>query len=155
MSEAHSFFANFKKNMLGTLYTSTIARVEAYDARQNKADITLLPGGDLVKSVPVAIQQTEEFYFRIPYKTGDLVLVCFSHRDIDPVLYDNGKIPSERMLAMDDAIIVGGINRYTDTLPIADAGKLVIGQKNGEAKITIGDGEINLRGVIKVNGSQI
>lgn len=155
MSEAMKFFGAFKKGVVGELYTTALARIEAYNPTQNKADISLLPDGDLIKSVPVAIQQTSEFYVRMPYERGDLVLVCFSQRDIDPVLYDNGKIPSERMLAMDDAIVVAGINPFNDPLPAADAGKLVIGQKDGLAKITMGGGEINLTGKVKVNGGEI
>lgn len=155
MSEAAKFFDGFKKGMVGELFTSAIAKIEAYDAKLNKADITLLPGGELIKSVPVGIQQTSQFYIRMPYKKGDHVLVVFSHRDIDPIMFDNGKIPSERMLSIDDAIIVAGINLYTKPLPVADADKLVIGQKDGAAKITMGNGTIDFIGSVRVNGTAL
>jgi hypothetical protein len=153
MSEANKFFQGFKQGLVGELFTSAIAKIEAYDAKLNKADITLLPGGDLIKSVPVGIQQTGQFYIRIPYKKGDHVLVCFSHRDIDPIMYDSGKVPSERMLAIDDAVVVAGINLYTEPLPAADADKLVIGQKDGAAKMSMGNGKITFSGEVEFTGS--
>lgn len=155
MSEAAKFFENYKKGLVGGLYTSAIAQIEAYDPIVNKADITLLPGGDLIKSVPVGMPQTKDFYIRMPYSKGDHVLVVFSQRDIDPILFANGKIPSERMLAIDDAIIVCGINLFTQPLPATDSDKLVIGQKDGVAKIVMGGGIIDLIGTIKKNGTPL
>jgi hypothetical protein len=79
----------------------------------------------------------------------------FSKSDIDPIMYDNGKIPSERMLDMDDAIVVCGINLFTEQLPAEDADKLVIGQTDGVAKIVMGEGVINLVGTIQKNGVEM
>jgi hypothetical protein len=158
MSEANMFFRGFKQGLKGELFTSAIAQIETYDPLLSKADIILLPGGDLIKSVPVGMPQTQEFYIRIPYQKGDHVLVVFSKTDIDPIMYDNGKIPSERMLAMDDAIVVCGINLFTEKLPAADADKLVIGQTDGLASMTMGEGkiifsgEVEFKGATKLNG---
>lgn len=155
MSEAANFFEKLKKGIVGGLFTSAIAQIEVYDPRLNKADVTLLPGGDLIKSVPVGIQQTSDFFVRMPYKRGDHVLLVFCQRDIDPIMYGSSEVPSKRMLAIDDAVIVCGINVYSDPLPTADANKLVIGQKNGAAKVAIGGGRVDLTGNVFVNGTKL
>lgn len=155
MSEAAKFFENFKKDLVSGIYTTSLALVEAYDPKLNKADIKLLPGGNLIKSVPVAIQQTKDFFIRVPYQKGDHVLVVFAQRDIDAVMYGSSNIPSERMLAIDDAIIIGGVNIFSDPLPAADADKLVIGQKDSAAKITIGGGKISLVGNVDIVGGAV
>lgn len=152
MTNATDFFNQYKKGIVSGLYTSAIAQIVAYDAVTNKADIKLLPGENLIKSVPVGMPQTKDFYIRLPYSIGDHVLVVFSQRDIDPILFANGKIPSERMLAIDDAIIVCGINLFTQPLPATDTDKLVIGQKDDTAKIIMGNGIINFVGTIQKNG---
>lgn len=155
MSEAAKFFDNFKQGLVGGIYTTGLAIIEVYDPKVNKADIKLLPGGDLIKSVPVGMQQSNDFFIRVPYKKGDHVLVVFAQRDIDGVMYGSSNIPSERMLAIDDAIIVSGINLFTDPLPAADVNKLVIGQKNGAAKITMSGGKISLVGDVDIVGGNV
>lgn len=137
MSEANKFFSGFKTGLKGELFTSAIAQIEVYDPKLNKADITILPGGELVKSVPVGIPQTDDFFIRMPYQKGDYVVVVFSKTDIDPIMFDNGKVPSERLLEIDDAIVVSGLNLYTNPLPATDLDKLVIGRKDGVSKITM------------------
>jgi hypothetical protein len=152
MSEAAAFFERFKNNMVGGLNTCAIGQIQTYDPIKSKADVKLLPDGDLIKSVPVGMPQTSQFFIRIPYQKGDYVLVVFAQRDIDGVMYQSNNPASNRMLAIDDAIVVCGINLYTKSLPAADSNALVIGEKSGAAKITIGGGNINLVGNVLKNG---
>ena len=46
----------------------------------------------------------------MPYKRGDTVLVVFAQREIDNIMYEANNPASQRMLAVDDAVVVCGIN---------------------------------------------
>lgn len=70
-------------------------------------------------------------------------------------MYGSNNPPSNRMLAVNDAVIVCGINLFTQDLPAEDADKLVIGEKGGAAKITMGGGKISLIGDVEVNGAPL
>ncbi len=47
---------------------------------------------------------------------------------------------------------MNGINLFADPLPAEDADKLVIGQKDGSAKMTMGDGVITFHGEVEFIG---
>ncbi|HGH7180755.1 TPA: Gp138 family membrane-puncturing spike protein [Bacillus luti] len=155
MKEANDFFRRFREKMVGGLNTCAIGEIENYDPVKLKADVRILPGETLIKSVPVGIQQTAEFFIRMPYKRGDTVLVVFAQREIDNIMYEANNPASQRMLAVDDAVVVCGINLFTNDLPSEDADKLLIGEKSGGATIAIGEGKIIMKGIVEVNGSQI
>lgn len=155
MREANDFFRRFKEKTVGSINTCAIGLIENYDPVKLKADVRLLPGETLIKSVPVVIQQTSDFYIRLPYKRDDAVLVVFAQREIDNIMYQANNPASQRMLAVDDALVVGGINFFTNDLPSEDVDKLLIGEKSGGATIAIGDGKIIMKGIVEVNGSQI
>ncbi|WP_212934956.1 Gp138 family membrane-puncturing spike protein [Bacillus hominis] len=155
MKEANDFFRRFKEKTVGGLNTCAIGEIVSYDPIKSKADVNLLPGDTLIKSVPVGIQQTADFFIRIPYKRGDTVLVVFVQREIDNIMYQSNNPASQRMLAVDDAVVVCGINLFTNNLPAADTDKLLIGEKLGGATISIGGGKISMTGIVEVNGSQI
>ncbi|HHT7186917.1 TPA: Gp138 family membrane-puncturing spike protein [Bacillus cereus] len=155
MKEANDFFRRFKEKMVGGLNTCAIGLIENYDPVKLKADVRILPGETLIKSVPVVMQQTSEFYIRLPYKRDDPVLVVFAQREIDNIMYQANNPASQRMLAVDDALVVGGINFFTNDLPSENAEKLLIGEKFGGATIAIGGGKIIMKGIVEVNGSKI
>lgn len=155
MREANDFFHKFKSKMIGGLNTCAIGLIENYDPVKSKADVRILPGETLIKSVPVAIQQTGDFYIRMPYKRNDPVVVVFAQREIDNIMHQANNPTSERMLAVDDAVVVGGINFFSNDLPIVDADKLVVGEKSGGATIVIGGGKISLKGDVDVNGTPL
>lgn len=155
MKEANDFFRRFKEKMVGGLNTCAIGLIESYDPVKLKADVRILPSETLIKSVPVVIQQTGDFYIRVPYKRNDPVAVVFAQREIDNIMYQANNPASQRMLAVDDALVIGGVNFFTNDLPAADADKLLIGEKSGGATIAIGGGKISMTGIVEVNGSQI
>ena len=155
MKDANNFFQQFKNGLIGGLNTIAIGRIQRFDPLKMQADVNILPGDTLVVDVPVGTIQTSRYFIRVPYTRGDHVLVAFAQRDIDEIMRGANATESQRMLSLDDAVVVCGINTFNDPLPAEDADKLVIGQKDGEAKITMGRGEINLDGVVKVNGSAI
>ena len=103
--------------MTDGLNTCTLAEILKVELKYMRADIKLLTDDeDIIMQVPIAPQQTGDFIIRMPYKAGDKVLVVFSQSDIDPFLFGGGS-SSERQLAKDDAIIVGGVRSFADTLP--------------------------------------
>ncbi len=141
--EGETYFDRMKRNLIANLNTCAIGKIEAFDGEKMQASVIVFPDEDLVQNAPVMAIQTSDFYIRVPYQKGDMVLVAFAQRDIDPVLY-GGNEPSERMLSKDDAVVIGGINLFTQSLPSQDANKLVLGQKDGDAKITMGNGDIDI-----------
>lgn len=143
--EAYSALEAFREGLIGGLYTGAVAIVESYDP-SGKADILILPDRDLVSSVPVATIQGGGFYVRAPLQKGDLVSVIFSYRSIDGAMH-GVEDRSPRTHDINDAIIVGGINPFTEPLPSQDGDKLVIGTMSGTGKITISpDGLITIQG---------
>lgn len=155
MKDANLYFKQMQRNMIGVINTVAIGRIRSFDPRQMKADVNILPGDTLIIDVPVGTIQTSEYFIRVPYRRGDYVLVAFAQRDIDDIMRGGNASESQRMLSLDDAIVVCGINPFTSNLPEDDSDKLVIGQKDGEAKIIMSDGEIDLQGIVKVNGAEI
>lgn len=139
MKEAHNFFKNYKSGMISGLFTCTLARIERFDAKLMQADITPLhePDASMILNCPVAAQQTGEFVMRFPYQPGNIVVVVFSQRDIEPILYGGGE-QSKRYLDMDDAVIIGGINLFTEPLegiPAEHDEDLVIAHKSFKSRI--------------------
>jgi hypothetical protein len=159
MKQANEFFRKFQTGMVSGLNTCMLGQIEKFDAARMAADVTLLPDGDLIIDVPVAIQQTADFYVRVPYQVGDVVVVLFAQRDLDGIMRGGDATPSQRMLSIDDAIVIAGINLYTDDpLPAANAGDLVIGKRNGNAKIVLNAANDNIDITctqFKVNGRVI
>lgn len=117
MREANDFFESFSNSLIAGIYTSAIGKIVSYDAEKMQADVQLVPGGDMLVAVPVASIQTDKFVIRTPYKQGDYVMVSFSMRDIDGVMYEDQAPGTDRMLSMDDAVVVCGINLFTKPLP--------------------------------------
>lgn len=138
MKKAQEFFNKLSSGIIGGVNTCMLGQIERFDPVEMSADVVLLPDGDLIVDVPVGMQQTSDFFIRMPYQEGDIVLVVFAQRDIDGIMRGGDATPSQRMLSLDDAIIVCGINLFTDDpLPAANAGDLVIGKRNGNAKIVL------------------
>lgn len=157
MSEAAAFFERFKNNLIGSLNTCAIGQIVRFDGVKMQADVKLLPDGELILDVPVGTIQTSDFYIRVPYKNGDYVVVIFAQRDIDEIMYGGNTTPSQRMLALDDAIVAFGINLFTNSLPSENSNDLVIGKKDGGASIVIKqNNEIEVKcSQFKVNGRVI
>lgn len=154
MKEAKHFFNGYKHKTLSGINTCLVGQIERYNPTANKADI-LLQDGSLITEIPMGAIQTAQFFIRVPYQSGDYVLVVFAQRDIDGIFHGGEATPTDRMLSLDDAIGAIGLNVFNDPLPAADANKMVIGQKDGAAKITIGGGVIDFIGTVKVNGTSL
>jgi hypothetical protein len=140
LKEAHKFFEEYKGRLVGGLNTFSLARIERFDPVLMQADVTPLYADDvpMVLNVPVQSLQSANFIIRVPYKKGDIVGLAYSQRDIDPVMYGGGDA-SVRKLAIDDAIVTGGIRPYTQPLLKTDhPDDLIIALRNNfDAKIVL------------------
>lgn len=149
MKEAVEFFNNFKAGLLGGLYTGALAKVESYDP-VGKVDIVVLPDGDLVKSVPVATLQGGGFFIRSPLAKDDLVVVLFTKDAIDGIMHETDEL-STRSHDLNDAIVLGGINLFSDPLPSDEPDALVIGKKDMTSRITMTpDGNVTVEASGKI-----
>jgi hypothetical protein len=139
MSEIHQYMKTKQHELLKGMNTCAICRIEKVDLKLMKADVVPLfeEGLTPILNVPISPQQTGDYIIRVPYKKGDLVTVVFSQRDIDSILYGGGE-QSTRMLGIDDAIIIGGINTYNNPLPEGYEEDLLIAKKDFKSRIVIG-----------------
>lgn len=144
MREAAEFFERFRAGLVGGLNTCMLAEIVAFDAAAMKADVELLPDRDLVKAVPVAAQKAGGFVIRVPYKEGDTVVVVFAQRDIDAIMHGE-EGATDRVLDLNDAIIVGGMTLFADPLPDANAEDMIIARSDMTTKIVIDpDGKVTI-----------
>jgi len=137
MKEPKQFFRDFANSLISGIHTSAIGQIEAYDAEKLMADVKLLPDGDLITAVPVADLQTGRYIIRTPYKRGDYVLVSFCMRDIDGILHGDSTTPTDRMLDVNDAVVVCGINLFTRPLP-----NQVVDTNDGDKVTPINPGDL-------------
>jgi hypothetical protein len=136
MKEAADFFAKFMDGIVSGLNTCLLAEIVSYDAEAMTADVETLPDRDLIPSVPIAAQRAGGFVVRVPYAKGDIVMVVFAQRDIEAIMHGEGDA-TERKLALDDALIVGGVSPFTKPLPAANSSDLVIGLEDMTAKLVL------------------
>lgn len=139
------------------IHTSLPAKINKYDAKKMRAEITLLNKQDLegnlveippVLEVPVGFMKAGQFIIRQPYQKGDVVVVVFSEKAIDKLLISgNPENPKyKRKHSLDDAIIVNSLqlesesdlnSSYTSDLLIEnqDADSRIVMKENGDLLI--------------------
>lgn len=149
MSDWVNWLKGAINNQLEDLHTCMPAKIESFDPVKMKATVTPLfkrvfKGQKPVNmppivEVPVSGLLAGGFVIRPPYKTGDLVLLIFAQRALDNVMAAGNEADPEisRMHALDDAIVVGGLMPFSQSLPGGHAQDLLIGTANLSAKITI------------------
>lgn len=155
MDEANKYIKGLLNGIAGDVNSCIIARIESFDSRKMKADvIPLIKDSDnkpvsMLIEVPVALVKAGGFIIRPPYKKGDVVVIVFADRDIDNVLL-SGKVSnlnSSRKHSLDDAIVVGSIMPFTETLPAEHSSDLVIAKDDFTSKIVLkADGSIEIKG---------
>lgn len=154
--EASAFFHKMVDDLVGGINTVAIGKIESFDATKAKADVRVLPGNDLIVAVPVAMPQTNDFVVRMPYSKGDVVVIVFAQRDIDNILLGGDNAETGRKLSIDDAIVVGGINLFNNSMPADNSADLAIAKKDMSSKIVLkanGDIAIETAGNVFVGGS--
>ena len=141
----------------GEVYTMTIGEIVELDREYNRAKKVLLLDEDkqtkyideddeYIYNIPYIHMITEEFVFIPPYKEGDKVIVLFSHRDIDNLLENDGSESlDEAVFDKSDAVIIGGVHLFDDTVDLGDVeeGELCFKKRDDSVSIHI-DNENNI-----------
>lgn len=153
------FFDNLVGNMLGDINSCMLGKIESFDHKAMKAEVTPLgrfKGKDgeveerpLLIEVPVSFTKAGPFIIRPPYKPGDIVLIVFADEDIDNIMLtgDISNPNSTRKHSLDDAIVVGGIMPFNKELPDLHEKDLIIATEDFETKIVLTEqGEIIIQG---------
>lgn len=166
MEKANEFFRKMQDSAKGSINSATLGSIESFDHIKMKAvikplinDVNGKPGSLLIE-VPVSMVKTDEFFIRVPYKKGDVVLVVFADRDIDRTLLSGGQTTpnSKRVHSLDDAIVVGGIMPFSESLTSEYKDDLLISNDDMTSKIILkedGDLVIEFDEDIEVKGKNI
>ena len=145
--------------------TATPARVESYDAAEQRA--TVLPllkrksaAGEMlvpkpIGNVPVLHPRAGGFALTFPVAVGDVGLLLCSDRSLDLWLEQGGQVDpqSRRHHQMTDAVFLPGL-RHWDGVPSAVVGTdpstdLVIAAEDGDSFIILRpDGEVRIKGSV-------
>lgn len=143
---------------LNNLHTALICKITKVDLVKMKASIKPLNKKKfkekdpvdlpLIENVPISIITAGDFYIRPPYQVGDLVIAVFSERRIDEIMNfakDTGR--GQRKHSLDDAIIVGGINPFSNNLKTDNLNDLVISNKDDNSHVMLQqNGDIRIKG---------
>jgi len=146
--------------------TCTPARVTAYDAAEQKAEVLPLlkrktAAGEVISpkpigNVPVLQLRAGGFSVTLPVASGDVGLLLCSDRSLDLWLESGGQTDpqSRRHHQLTDAVFLPGL-RHWDGVPSAVAGTtpgsdLVISAEDGDSFVTLTAG-----GDVKIKGSTV
>lgn len=163
MDSAHKFFNSLKGNLSEQTNSAMVGRIERFDASKMKADVLPLIRSkngakpSMLIGVPVSMLRAGGFVIRPPYKKGDIVLVVFVDRDMDNFMLSGRQSTPEtnRTHSLDDAVVVGSVMPFTESLPSGHSNDLVIGTENFSSKIVMQpDGNIVIDGKsVTIKGS--
>ena len=148
-------FESILNEKITNIHTCLLAEIVKFDAKKMKADVKPLCGKKykdgliedlpIIQNIPVSMVKAGCFYFRVPYKSGDKVVIAFSERRIDEVINDNDfECKGARKHNLKDAIVIGGINPFTNALDGEHVDDLLIINSDTDSKV-----------VIKENGDMI
>lgn len=161
------FFDKLTENLTSGINNCMLGKIEKFDAKTMKAEVSPMvkyknkdgsvENRPLLIEVPVSFLKAGSFLIRPPYKKGDIVLVVFADEDIDNVLLSGhvSEPNSTRKHSLDDAIVVGGIMPFTQTLPNEHMEDLIIAKDDFTTKIVVKEnGEIIIQGGTVYLGSE-
>lgn len=145
------------------VYTMTVGEIVELDREYNRAKKVLLLDEDkqtkyideddeYIYNIPYIHTITEEFVFIPPYREGDKVIILFSHRDIDNLLENDGsEAIDEAVFDKSDAVIIGGVHLFDDTIELGDVeeGELCFKKRDDSVSIHI-DNDNNIE--VKTDG---
>jgi hypothetical protein len=147
---------------LTELHVALPARIEKYDPKTLRAEVTILAKKTLegkpvtippIVEVPVAILKSGPFVIRPPYVQGDIVQVLFNERALDNILIsgDPQEVGLTRKHTLDDAVVIGGLRvENAANLPSKHSDCLYIANVDEDAKVVI-----TPNGHVIINGGQI
>lgn len=144
-----NFFYKLSNGIINGINNCMLGKIDNFNSKTMKADIMPLvkkryENGEvenvsLLIEVPVSAMKAGPFVIRPPYRKGDIVLVVFADSDIENALLsgDVSKPNSTRKHSLDDAIVVGGVMPFTNTLPEEHSKDLIIGNEDFSTKIVL------------------
>lgn len=153
MSDFNDYLEAKQNDMLQGLNTCAICRIKKIYYDKMKVDVTPLfdSGLTLILDCPLGFHQNNKFMIRVPYEPGDLVVVVFSQRDIDSIMYGGGD-QATRTHGIEDAIVVGGVQPYTEPITKEHVKDVVVTDKRFKNKFVIKDnGEIFVESMENIN----
>lgn len=134
---------------LDELHVALPAKIEKYDPKRLRAEVTLLAKKELrgqevtippIIECPVKVLKAGPFIIRPPYQSGDVVEVLFNERALDKILI-TGKPESleyTRRHSFDDAVVIGGLLvEQEDETPDEELESLYIANYEEDSKIII------------------
>lgn len=163
---------------LDNLHVALPARVEKYDPKSLRAEVTLLNKQKVqseemkfppIIECPVRTLKAGPFTIRPPYQKGDVVQVLFNERALDQLLI-TGKPESvlfKRRHSLDDAVVIGGLKiesesdlpeDYTEDLLVLnqEVGDYLIMKKGGGLDIGLSAGSLVQIGTLaEIEGGNI
>ena len=143
---------------LNELHTALPARVERYDAANQRADakpvflrVFLDEDGKeqtyeypIVTDVPVHFPRGGGAYIHLPIAAGDLVLLVCAQRSLDRYLETDGKqvidTQDARRHHFSDAVAFAGLSTSKSKIELSDPKDLIVGLEDGTAEIHVQPG---------------
>lgn len=156
------------RNFLMSVDDMLPARVVSYNDQTNRADVQPLvmlgttDGQKVsrapVRGIPALRMGGGGFFIRFPIKPGDFGWIKANDRDISLIMQSQGGQDwpnTERLHSFSDALFIPDTVRDW-VIDEEDAGSLVIQSLDGETKISIADGRVDIRaGAVKVDADEV
>lgn len=155
--KASALIKELIKQELNQVHVALPAKIESYDPKKLRAEVTLLAKKNLegeeviippIIECPVRVLKAGSFIIRPPYQPGDVVQVLFNEEALDKILItgEPESVEYTRRHALDDAVIIGGLRVEQDPeTPDEELNSLYLANFEKDAKIFIDpDGKIRL-----------
>ena len=148
MSDTINFLESLIEERLADLHTCMFAKIVSYDPVENSATVQPLhkrkfKGENpinlpIIANVPVMSLVTGDFFIRIPYKKDDVVLLVFSERSYDSIInLGVDQDETKRKHNLEDAVVIGGINLFSNNLSSTNSNDMLIAKKDMSSKVVI------------------
>lgn len=152
MEQANDFF-NALLDQGKNMNVAKIVEIVSFKPDTMSVDVLPLPSEDnsIVLNVPIATVRTKDHLIYYPFREGDKAVVLFIDNDSDDILLGGDGTQTERQHDVSDAICIGGITLFTETLTVEDPENLCIQNMKNTANIVIkedGDIKINAKNII-------
>ena len=143
---------------LNELHTALPARVEKYDAANQRADVNPVflrvfldqDGNEqayeypIITDIPVHFPRGGGAFVHLPIAAGDLVLLVCAQRSLDRYLETDGKqvvdTQDARRHHFSDAVAFAGLSTSKNNVTLSDSKDLIIGLEDGSAEVHVQPG---------------
>ena len=146
MRVLEDYMDSFKTIMLDSIHTFLPGRIISFDGVKMEATVIPLAKVKIngieidpqeIEKCPVLYSNDSTFSIRHPYQSGDLILLGFCENSLEKILTTGQpeSVVTENKFDITDAIVLGGIDKETDSLPSTDIDGLLLINKNTGHKI--------------------